>query len=153
MSRRNVWLSFSEWELICDELKDQNYHPFQLSNHQLKEWKDLIKHYHDNNYTHDEPQHCFNRVGIHPTIDRVTSPKAYNILCREDWRDQDMYYVMDNIIAFAGFIINYFDNTDMNTTTDQWDTIRTEMKQAMNQTDKKHWFVNDIIDLYKNISV
>ena len=45
MTRRNVWLNFSEWELINEELSDCEYHSFQLSQKQVAEWKKDMKKY------------------------------------------------------------------------------------------------------------
>jgi hypothetical protein len=150
MSRRNIWLSFEEWELICNEI-NQEHHPFQLSDLRLKEWKEDIKSYHDKGYTHGEPQYCFKRVGIDYAICYVTSPRALNILCRENWRDQDMVSMMVAPFDFIGYIINYIVGVDMDTPYHVWDEIRIQMLNVIRESDKTYWYDQDIISLYKQV--
>jgi hypothetical protein len=143
MSRRNVWLNFSEWELINEELSDCEYHFFQLSQKQVAEWKkDMKKHPH-------REDRVFERVGIYPMIQKVKSPKAINILCRENWRSQDMIDVMENQHSFIGFILTHLNDVSINTTLEEWEEIRNKMKSVICESDKRLWFDNDLIDLYK----
>jgi hypothetical protein len=139
--RRNIWLSFSEWQLICEDLSDQERHAFQLSNHELKEFKRIHTQY-------NQPK-CFARVGIYPTIDQVKISKSFNILCRENWRPQDMYSVMNNIYDFVGFILNHCEDVSMDTSLEKWEEIRTMMKNAIVDSEKQIWWDSDLVNLYK----
>jgi len=149
MSRRNVWLKFDEWELICNELSDQKYHSFKLNSHELKEWKETTKRRKEVWNLSEEPK-CFQRVGIYPEVEYVKSARALNILCREDWREQDIYNVMRTPHSFIGFIINYCDNVNMDTTFDEWEEIRKNMRSAIDATDQRYWSYSDLISLYTN---
>jgi hypothetical protein len=151
MSRRNVWLSFSEWELITNELFNQKYNQFYLNNHELKEWKKDIQSYIKYGYEEDKAKHCFDRVGIYPAIEQVTSAKAYNVLCREDWRSQDLSYVMDSPICFVGMITNYVDDVDMNTTKEQWEDIRLQMREVMKASSQRYWDTRELAFLYTQV--
>jgi hypothetical protein len=151
MTRRNVWLSFSEWELISNELSNQPYNQFELYDREVKEWKEQIKCYIEEGWNLEGSKHCFERVGIYPAIERVKSAKAINVLCRENWRSQDIYNVMRYPHDFIGFIVNYVDDVDMNTSFEEWERIRVEMKNEMDKTDKRLWSYDDIIDLYKEV--
>lgn len=146
---RNVWLKFDEWELISNELLNQEWHSFKMNKHDLKDWKYRINHYHKNGYTHGEPQFKFERVGIFPEVEQVKSARALNILCREDWRSQDMFYVMKSKYNFIGFILNHCDDVNMNTTLNEWEDIRTRMKDVIDESGKDIWFENELIELYK----
>lgn len=151
MSRRNIFLSFSEWELISSELSDHEYHGFELHPRQLKEWKERIQNYHENGYTHGEPHFCFKRVGIYPIIEHVKSAKTYNILCRENWREQDIYYVMRCSDSFIGFILNYVNDVDINTSFDTWESIRNQMLDEINKHEQRYWSWNKLISMYEEI--
>ena len=148
MSRRNVWLKFDEWELICNELSEHKYHAFQLNRYELKEWNDSRKNRKEVWDLPEEPK-CFPRVGIYPTINRVKSARAMNILCRENWRSQDISYVMDSLYEFIGFVVNSCDDVNMNTSADEWEEIRKNMKNAMNESDQRCWLYSDLVSLYK----
>jgi hypothetical protein len=147
MSRRNVWLSFSEWEQISEELSHRQYHQFELNRHELKDWKDTIENCKLMNC--GEPQHCFSRVGIYPAIEEVKTSFAFNVLCRENYREQDMCSVMHYPRNFIGFIINYSKDVNMNTTFEKWEEIRNEMKKRISESEKRIWFIDDLIDLYQ----
>lgn len=143
MSRRNVWLKFNEWELINKELSDQKYHSFQLSPKEIKEWKEDIKKY---SYTEDRK---FERVGIYPEIEKVKSARAKNILCRENWRSQDLYYdLMRCLDSFIGFILTHCDNVSIDTTCEEWEQIRSHMKDLMDKSGQRFWTPCEIIELY-----
>ena len=96
MSRRNLFLSYQEWILLCDELSEMKWHPFQLDKSEIKEWKDDIKMGYD--------ERCFKGINIHSIIDRIQNPIVFNALCREYFRNQDM--IIGDVISFIGFIIN-----------------------------------------------
>jgi hypothetical protein len=146
MSRRNVWLKFDEWELINKELSDQKYHRFQLSKRQVDEWrKDIKKYPHRNHYK-------FERTGVYPAIEQVKSPRAVNILCRENWRSQDMYSTMRDTHDFIGFIINHVDDVNMDTTVEEWDDIRNKMRHLIENSDKRIWFYDELIELYNEVA-
>ena len=147
MSRRNVWLKFDEWELISEELSDQEYHSFKLSQRQVDQWKENISRY--SFYENRK----FERVGVYPEIKNVKSPRAFNILCREHWRDQDMYYVMKSTRDLVGFIINHVDDVDMDTTLEEWDDIRNKMNDVIENSDKRYWWDSDLIELYKKVTL
>jgi hypothetical protein len=151
MSRRNIWLSFSEWELIRSELTSKNNNSFYLNEKELKRWKEDIQIHVDLGYDEDEAQHCFERCYIYGVLNQLTSPKAHNILCREYWRSHDIAHVMDITISFISLITNYVDDIDMNTTEEQWEDIRIQVKEAMGATDKRYWDGEDIVDLYKKV--
>jgi hypothetical protein len=144
---RNVWLKFDEWELINNELSDQKYHCFQLSKLQVNEWKKDIQRYpsYDNNYK-------FERVGVYSTIEQVKSSRALNILCRENWRSQDMYGTMRDTHDFIGFILTHCDNVNMDTTLEEWDDIRIRMKNVIDESGKNIWWPNELIDLYEQVN-
>jgi hypothetical protein len=144
---RNVWLKFDEWELINDELSDQKYHSFQLSQRQVNEWrKDMKK------YSHRENRK-FERVGVYPAIEQVKSPRALNILCRENWRSQDMFYLMKSSRDFIGFIITHCENVNMDTTLEEWEEIRSSMNDVIENSDKRIWFSDELIELYQEVVV
>lgn len=140
---RNVWLKFDEWELINQELSDQKYHSFQLSKKQISEWKEDIKRY---SFYEDRK---FQRVGIYPEVKQVKSGRALNILCREGWRPQDMFYVMKHPYDFIGFIITHCEDVNMDTTFEEWEEIRTKMKSIMDESGQNIWWDNELIKLYK----
>jgi hypothetical protein len=150
---RNVWLSFSEWELISEELSNEKYHSFQLNKYDLKDWKERIQQYNSNGYTLGEPQFKFERVGVYPEIEKVKSPKALNVLCREGWRNQDMYDMMKSPHSFIGFFLHHIENVDMNTPFERWEEIRHQMRTIINESDKRYWWDNDLIKLYKKVSL
>jgi hypothetical protein len=149
---RNVWLSFSEWELISNELSNEKYHSFQLNKYDLKDWKERIQQYNSNGYTFGEPQFKFERVGIYPAIEHVQSPRAVNILCRENWRSQDMYDMMKSPHSFIGFFLHHMDDVDMDTTVEEWDDIRNKMNNVIENSDKRYWWDNELIKLYKEVT-
>lgn len=142
---RNVWLKFDEWKLINQELSDQKWHSFQLSDHQVKEWKEKIQKY------SDYENRKFSRVGIYPEVEDVKSPRAINILCRENWRNQDMFYVMKHIHMFIGFIIHHVDDVDMDTSFEEWEKIRNGMKEVIDDSEKNIWWDDELIKLYHRI--
>jgi hypothetical protein len=145
MSGRNVWLKFDEWELINKELSDQKYHRFQLSKCQVNEWRKDIKNFpHRNHYK-------FERVSVYPVIEHVQSPRAVNILCRENWRSQDMYSTMQDTHDFIGFILTHCDNVNMDTTVEEWDDIRNKMNDVIENSNKRRWFYDELIELYKKV--
>jgi hypothetical protein len=148
MSRRNVWLKFDEWELINKELSDQKYHRFQLSKRQVNEWKKDMKKYPSSSFD----SYKFERTGVYPAIEHVQSPRAVNILCRENWRSQDMYSTMRDTHDFIGFILTHCDDVDMDTTVEEWDDIRNKMRHLIENSDKRIWFYDDLIELYKEVT-
>jgi hypothetical protein len=148
MSRRNVWLKFDEWELINKELSDQKYHRFQLSKRQVDEWKKDMKKYPSSSFD----SYKFERTGVYPAIEQVKSPRAVNILCRENWRSQDMYSTMRDTHDFIGFILTHCDDVDMDTTVEEWDDIRNKMRHLIENSDKRIWFYDDLIELYKEVT-
>ena len=91
----------------------------------------------------------FERVGIYPMIQKVKSPKAINILCRENWRSQDMIDIMTDQHSFIGFILTHLNDVSMSTTLEEWEEIRNKMKSVICESDKSIWFTDDLIDLYK----
>jgi hypothetical protein len=143
---RNVWLSFSEWELINSELSDQKWHSFQLSQRQVNEWKKDMSRY---SYYENRK---FERVGVYPDIEKVKSARALNVLCRENWRSQDMYDMMKCPHSFIGFIITHIDDVDMNTTFNQWESIRHQMNDVIQESNQRIWFVDNLIELYKKVT-
>ncbi len=149
MSRRNVWLSFSEWEQISEELSHRQHHQFKLGCRELKDWKESIKSCKAFNY--NEPQHCFQRAGIYPAIEEVKTSFAFNVLCRENYREQDMHSVMRMPYDFIGFIVNHVTNVDMDTPFEKWEEIRNQMKDRIDKSDKNIWWDNELIDLYKEV--
>ena len=149
---RNVWLSFSEWELISNELSNEKYHSFQLNKYDLKDWKERIQQYNSNGYTFGEPQFKFERVGVYPEIEKVKSPRAINILCRENWRSQDMYSTMRDTHDFIGFFLHHMDDVDMDTTVEEWDDIRNKMRHVIENSDKRIWFYDELIKLYNEVT-
>ena len=151
MSQRNIWLSFPEWQLICEQLSHLEYDPFQLPNRYLKEWKDNVKHYQQMNYP-TPPQFCFKRVKIHWLVDKLNNPQSINTLCREYWREQDFNRAMDFKYDFIGFVTNYIEDIDMNTTLDQWETIRNQMLDVIQSSDKRYWYLSDLIELYNCVT-
>jgi hypothetical protein len=145
MTRRNVWLKFDEWELINEELSELKWHSFQLSQKQVEWWKeDMTK------YSHRENRK-FERVGVYPEIDYVKSSKALNVLCRENWRPQDMRSTMNDIHDFIGFILAHCKNVNMNTTIEEWESIRNEMNKVIQDSDKRIWWDNELIELYHSL--
>jgi hypothetical protein len=146
---RNVWLKFDEWELINQELSDQKYHRFQLSKRQVNEWKKDMEKYPSSSYD----SYKFERVGIFPAIEQVKSPRAVNILCRENWRSQDMYGIMRDTHDFIGFILTHYDDVNMDTTLEEWDDIRNKMNDVIENSDRRIWFFDELIDLYKKVVV
>ena len=148
---RNVWLSFSEWELISEELSDQKWHSFQLNQYDLKDWKERIQRYNSDGSTYGEPQFKFERVGIYPEIERVKSSRSVNVLCRENWRSQDGHYMMKDPHTFIGFIVTHVNDVNMDTTFEEWEKIRHQMQTMISQSDKRIWFYNELIDLYKKV--
>ena len=151
MSRRNIWLSFSEWELIRSELKIKNNNSFYLNEKELKRWKEDIEiHF---KLGMGEAQHCFERVGIYPTIEQVTSPRAYNVLCRENWRGQDLWSMTQSLVTFVGFIVNYVDDVDMDTTNQEWDHIRHNMMNAMTKSKQVYWTHSEIVEVYMKVAI
>lgn len=141
--RRNVWLKFDEWELINEELSDQKWHSFQLSSKQVDAWKEDMRRY--SFYENRK----FERVGIYPAVNHVKSARALNILCREDWRPQDMSRVMAHAHEFIGFILTHCDDVNMDTTFDEWEEIRTRMNAVIKNSDKGVWFYDELVKLYK----
>ena len=145
---RNVWLKFDEWELINNELSDQKYHRFQLSKRQVNEWKKDMEKYPSTSFD----SYKFERVGVYPAIEQVKSPRALNILCRENWRSQDMFYLMKSSHDFIGFIITHCDDVNMDTTLEEWEDIRIRMKNVIDESGKNIWFSDDLIELYHSLS-
>jgi hydrogenase maturation factor len=151
MSRRNIWLSLPQWEMITNELSYQDYNPFRLYDRELKDWKDTVKRYEDNGYS-STYQYKFERIEIYHLIDLLKTPQTINTILCEYWRDTDFHHVMDYIHQFIGFVINYVDEVDMNTTIEQWEEIRIQMKEQMGNHDKRYWYQNDLIELYKQVN-
>jgi hypothetical protein len=144
---RNVWLKFDDWELINEELSDQKYHRFQLSKRQVNEWKKDMK-----RYPSSYESYKFERVGVYPAIEQVKSPRALNILCRENWRSQDMFYLMKSPHDFIGFILTHCKNVNMDTTADEWEDIRIRMKNVIDESGKNIWFTDELIKLYEQVN-
>lgn len=155
MSRRNVWLSFDEWELICNDLSDQKYHSFKLSPLKLKEWKkeikDVCKISGPDAKNSDSLKYCFERVGIFPEVEQVRTSFAINTLCREGWRFQDISDVMQITYSFIGLIVNYCDEVNMNTTLEEWEEIRKKMNDKIDESDQKSWSDFELIRLYHQV--
>jgi hypothetical protein len=141
--RRNVWLTLSEWELINSELSHLKYHFFQLNKSELNRWKETITKYGDS-----FRELKFERVGASWAYKHIKSSRALNVLCRENYRPQDMFDVMNDIYDFIGFIINHVEDVNMNTTLEEWESVRNEMKKQIESGDKRFWFVNDLVKLY-----
>lgn len=141
MSRRTIWLSFPEWKLITNELSDQNYNFFHIDDRELKDWKKRMDH-----------QYKFERVAIYYLIDHLKTPQTVNTILREYWRSADFQRVMDCTHAFVGFVLNCIDHVDMNTTFKQWEEIRIEMKEQMNDHDKRYWYEHNLIQLYQQVT-
>lgn len=147
MSHRNVWLKFDEWELIHNELKEQKWHSFQLSQKQIDVWKEDIKRY--SWYENRK----FERVGIFPEVEYVKSARALNILCRENWRPQDMRSAMKSKYDFIGFIITHCEDVNMDTTLKEWEEIRNEMNRIINESDKGIWWDHELVNLYQQVTL
>jgi hypothetical protein len=152
MSRRNIWLSFPEWNLIRSELKTKNNNSFYLNEREIKEWKADIKRY--SKLGTEEAQYCFERCFIYGLIDEDISPRVYNVLCRQNWRQQDMSRVMDYMPSFVGFVLIHVDDVDMDTTKEEWKHIQNEMLSVMDKTpQQRFWFYTDLIKLYKKVTL
>lgn len=141
MPYRNVWLSFSEWQLISEELKKEKYHSFQIPPYQLKEWK-----------TYSHRDYKFERITIRPAVEKLKSNIAKNILYREYWRPQDMPGIMMYSCDFIGFILNHVNDVDLNTSLTEWEEIQQKMKSHIDSSSKQVWFANDLVELYSQIS-
>lgn len=144
MSKRNVWLSFEEWELINSELSHLEHHSFQLKKDELNRWKQYIDKYGDS-----FNQYKFERVGARWAYKHVKSDRALNILCREEWRPQDMFDMMRNTHNFVGFIINHVKDVNMNTTFEEWESIQNEMNKQIENSDRRIWFSDNLVKLYE----
>jgi hypothetical protein len=151
MSRRNIWLSFSEWELIRSELTPKNNNSFYLNEKEIKEWKEEMKSILIWDVSEEKARHRFERCYIHGVLDELTSPKACNVLCREYWRSGDLWNMTRSLISFVGFITNYAENVDMNTTKEQWEDIRTKMMDAMTEVGQVYWVHSEIVDVYNKV--
>jgi len=125
MSRRNIFLSFSDWELIRSDLKTKNNNSFYLNEKEIKEWKQ------DNKMCRSERQYLFERCYIYGVLNEDISSRTRNVLCREYWRSQDFQRIMDFNYDFIGFVTNYIDDVDMNTTMEEWECIRNQMKNEI----------------------
>jgi hypothetical protein len=60
-----------------------------------------------------------------------------------------MIDVMENQHSFIGFILTHLNDVSINTTLEEWEEIRNKMKSVICESDKRLWFDNDLIDLYK----
>lgn len=149
MSRRNVWLCFDEWELICKELTDQKYHSFQINSYDLQNWKEQVQSHRKRNCTYEEPKYCFSRVGVYSEIEQVKSARALNILCRENWRKQDMFNMMKYSYSFIGFILTHCENVNMNTSLKDWEIIRKKMLKQIDESGENIWYSENLIELYQ----
>lgn len=143
MSRRNVWLSYQEWVLLCDELSDAKWHPFQLSKKEIKNWEKERKEY------KFADQQCFSRVNVLPYLDNTQNPIVFNALCRENYRNQDMPYIMDDIASFVGLVINYDDKNCYDEVTEtEWEDRRNKIKEYMDKSGKSIWFAREIMEVF-----
>ena len=145
MAPRNVWLSYQEWVLICEQLKDAKWHPFELSKKEIKHWKEVRKEY------ESADQKCFNRVNVYPLLEIIgdRNVKVYNALCRENYRGQDMSNVLEDVVTFAGFIINYDDkNCHDNVPYYQWEMRMNKVYSHIEKSDKKVWFPKELLNLF-----
>jgi len=144
MSRRNVWLSYQEWVLICEELSDAKWHPFELSKKEIKDWEKERKEY------KFADQQCFSRVNVLPFLDNIQNPIVFNALCREYYRGQDMSNIMDDIVSFVGLIINYDDNKNCfdKVTETEWEDHMNKIKEYMDKSSKNIWFPSEIMKVF-----
>ena len=144
MTRRNVWLSYQEWVLICEEWSDLKWHPFQLSKKEIKYWEEARKEY------KSADQKCFERVSVYHWLDNTQNPIVFNALCRENYRGQDMSNVMDDVVSFVGLIINYDDNKNCfdKVTETEWEDHMNKIKEYMDKSGKSIWFARDIMEVF-----
>jgi hypothetical protein len=145
---RNVWLKFDEWELINEELSELKWHSFQLSKSQVNKWRKDMERYPSTSFD----SYKFERVSIYGLIEKLQNPKIVNVLCRENWRPQDMHSTMNDIHDFIGFILAHCKNVNMNTTLDEWENVRNEMNKVIQDSDKRIWWDNELIELYHSLS-
>jgi len=144
MSGRNVWLSYQEWVLLCDELSDAKWHPFKLNKKEIKHWEKEREEY------KFADQKCFERVGVRPYLDNTQNPIVFNALCREYYRGQDMWRVMDDVVSFVGLIINYDDNKNCfdKVTETEWEDHMNKIKEYMDKSGKRIWFAHEIMKVF-----
>ena len=144
MTRRNVWLSYQEWVLLCEQLKDEKYHPFMLNKSEKREWKSDMK------YSKHYDQKCFERVSVYPWLDIIgdRNVKVYNALCREYYRSQDFQSMLHDVVTFAGFIINNDDkNCHDNVPFYQWELRMNKVYSYIQNSDRK-FFADDIMKVF-----
>ena len=144
MSGRNVWLSYQEWVLLCDELSDAKWHPFKLNKKEIKHWEKERKEY------KFADQKCFERVGVRPYLDNTQNPIVFNALCRENYRGQDMSNVMNDVVSFVGLVINYDDNKNCfdKVTETEWEDHMNKIKEYMDKSGKSIWFAREIMEVF-----
>ena len=144
MSRRNVWLSYQEWVLLCDELSDAKWHPFELSKKEIKNWEKERKEY------KFADQKCFERVGVRSFLDNTQNQIVFNALCRENYRGQDMSNVMNDVVSFVGLVINYDDNKNCfdKVTETEWKNHMNKIEEYMDKSGKSIWFARDIMEVF-----
>ena len=143
MSFRNCWLSYEEWNLLCDELKDEKYHDFLLKKSELDDWKEMMEisdHYNT---------HKFARAASLYLLPKIKNPRVYNAICREHWREGETRFILEDIHKFIGFIINYDeDNCHDNVTLDEWEIRRNKVSEFIMNSDRKVFFVHDIMKVF-----
>ena len=144
MSRRNVCLSYQEWVLICEELSDAKWHPFQLNKKEIKDWEKERKEY------KFADKKCFKRVGVRPYLNNIQNSIAFNALCRENYRSQDMSNIMNDVVSFVGLIINYDDNKNCfdKVTETEWEDQMNKIKEYMDKSSKNIWFASEIMKVF-----
>jgi hypothetical protein len=52
---------------------------------------------------------------------------------------------------FIGFILTHVDDVNMDTTVEEWDDIRNKMNNVIENSDKRIWFYDELIKLYKEV--
>ena len=137
MCRRNLFLSYQEWVLLCEELSEMKWHPFQLKKDEIKEWKDDIKMGYN--------EYCFERINIHGIIDHIQNPIVFNALCREYFRLQDN--ILDDVISFIGFIINSSKSMNIchdNVAPYQWQVRFDKVTKALESVNQRYIHINQV---------
>jgi len=144
MFGRNVFLSYQEWVLLCDELSDEEWHSFQLSKEEIKHWEERRE------WSKFAEQKCFERIRIRFYLDNTQNPIVFNALCREYYRSQDMRKVMDDVVSFVGLVINYDDDKNCfdKVTETEWEDHMNKIKEYMDKSNKRIWFAQDIMKVF-----
>jgi hypothetical protein len=53
---------------------------------------------------------------------------------------------------FIGFILTHCDDVDMDTTVEEWEDIRNKMNNVIENSDKRIWFYDELMELYKEVT-